>query len=513
MTRRAFWIVLTLGAFLRLLLIWHAGLWYDENFSLLLSRLPFMRLLAATMGDVHPPLWYVLIWPLGRIPTLPPWAIRIPSALLSVASLALYPRLMRDLRIPGRVQLIAFVMLAILPMQLHYAQEARMYALLELLVILGTLAVLEGRAWLLGASVALMLYTQNYGAFYVATLALILAMLAIKEWWRDRSDRMAAVFSGEARNYLTVITYAAQAMLMRRRFIRLAIAMLIGVLLWLPWLPVMSRQMDFIQGNYWIFDMNAGAILYTIFHLFWAISLQTPAGNVAGMLVTFALLIAAVWYLIARRPTSWLILACLAFGPLLMAIVVSLVRQPIVLFRPLIGSTPFLYIVCAFPLAAIPDLRGRLLAACFIAPVLLIGVIGYYQYIPMQKTINGSGNMLAAINTIRDRWQPGDLILDGNGMGWVNITPYLTVPQYALPNCALKFPGGISPRTHDALQIQSRNLDELPPHKRIWFVAVVSPLAPACEVARIYTVTSGRKPYLTMDESPFLLSALWLLNE
>ena len=79
MSRRTFWIVLAIGAVLRLLFIWVPPLWYDENFSLLLSRLPFLNMITATMGDVHPPLYYILIWPIGHIPNAAPWLIRLPT--------------------------------------------------------------------------------------------------------------------------------------------------------------------------------------------------------------------------------------------------------------------------------------------------------------------------------------------------------------------------------------------------------------------------------------------------
>lgn len=517
MTRRAFWIVLILGTALRLLLIGQAELWYDENFTLILARMPFAQMLQATMGDVHPPLYYVLIWPLAQIPMLPPWALRIPSALFSIASLALYPRLMYGLSVPGRVQLVSFAFMAMMPMQLHYAQEARMYALLELLVILAAIAVLESRPVLLALATAGLLYTQNYGTFYVAVLA---AAVLIVIWQQhDRHARLMADLHLALSNYglrmMTVVDPLDADMRadLRRKWRRQGIAVLIGVLAWLPWLPTMLQQASMIQGNYWIFDTSPGGMLYEIYKLFWAISLATPATNVVGLLLTFGLLILGAWYLLHRRPQSWPVIATLAFGPIVLAIIVSLVFQPLLLFRPLIGVTPFLYLVCAYPIGNLASVRGRLYAACFIVPVMMLGVSGYYINNPEQKTGQGTGSMRQAIEYITDRWQPGDVILHGSALGWISMTPYTDLPQYAIPNCTPKFPGSISAATRDMIGVPAGDIDELPPHRRIWFTAVFSPMLPECQAAHTEQIIGDREPVLVLSETKFLLSAIWLLEE
>ena len=66
----------TLGILLRIVPIWAQPTWYDENFTILLARLPLDRLLQATAGDVHPPLWYLICWPLAHLPSQPLWGWR-----------------------------------------------------------------------------------------------------------------------------------------------------------------------------------------------------------------------------------------------------------------------------------------------------------------------------------------------------------------------------------------------------------------------------------------------------
>lgn len=516
MTKRTYLIILGIGIALRLLLIGKAELWYDENFTLVIARLPFLRMLSATMGDVHPPLYYMLIWPLAQIPHLAPWMIRLPSALVSIASLSLYPRLMRELRVPPSVQLIAFGMLAVLPFQLTYAQEARMYALLEFFVLLGALAILEGRAWLLTVAVTGMLYTANYGTFYVAALAVVLLIVIFQQSERHREtmSELRAAASDIGLAAMKQIDPLDESMRrdLRVKWNLLALGLVLGIWLWLPWLPTMLRQADFISGNYWIFDTSPGGISYVIFKLFWSLSLATAAGNVTGMLLTFGLIIAGAWYLLTHRPHSWLIIAALAFAPIVMAVIVSLTFQPVILDRPLIGVTPFLYLACAYPLGMLTTLRGRLYAACFIGPVLTMGLLGFYIFTPDQKTRQATGSEQEALAYITAHWQPGDLILHGSALGYINMAPYTDLPQYAIVNCSLKFPGSISPETTAAIGVQVRTVETLPPHKRIWLTGVESPMLPACQLNALQYLVAGRKPTLVMSESKFLFSAVWLLE-
>jgi len=81
-----FWVPFLLGSLLRLAWIWTQPLWYDENFTLAVLRLPLDRMWTAILGDVHPPLFYLLYKPFALL-ELPTWCLRIPSVLLGILSL------------------------------------------------------------------------------------------------------------------------------------------------------------------------------------------------------------------------------------------------------------------------------------------------------------------------------------------------------------------------------------------------------------------------------------------
>jgi len=310
MTRRTFVLLFTLAAVLRVLWINVPPLWYDENFTLILAKLPFEKMMQATMGDVHPPLWYLIEWGIYHItPGAPAWVIRVPALIFSLASLPLFVMMMRQIGISSQVQSAALFLMAVMPFQLWYAQEGRMYAMLEFFVLLALWAGLTRQNVLLFIGSVGLLYTQNYGPFYLAAIALVI-------FFRDRSVSfnwsMAAMVSA-------------------------------GVC-WLPWLYVIVGQMQGINDRYWIVSKSAASLLIILYKLFLTAAVPS-AFFFASYIVTFAALIIGIVSFVRSHHPGRLTIAIMAFAPLLIAWIVSMVWQPVLLFRPLIGSSPFLYLV------------------------------------------------------------------------------------------------------------------------------------------------------------------------
>jgi 4-amino-4-deoxy-L-arabinose transferase-like glycosyltransferase len=137
-------ILLTLlAAALRLHGIAADAFWKNELFSIYWIRNSFSFL--ATQGpliETNPPLHYILLklWTMafgtGEL------SVRSLSALPSIASVPLIYVLGRELSRPA-VGLVAAAMLAVSPMHIYFAQEARGYALLPLFMILLMLGALR----------------------------------------------------------------------------------------------------------------------------------------------------------------------------------------------------------------------------------------------------------------------------------------------------------------------------------------------------------------------------------
>jgi uncharacterized membrane protein len=472
--------ILLLAVILRASKIWAAPLWYDENFSLLLSRLPIARLLSATAGDVHPPLHYLSIWPIGQLITDPltqGWLIRLPSLIFSVAAVWLFMRILDEFLLPDAVKAFALLLMAVAPIQIYYAQEGRMYALLEMLVLLSFLLMVR-RSWvLLALSMTAMLYTQNYGLFYFACI--LAAGLIMRISIKSLLALSGAVF-----------------------------------VLWLPWAGVMIWQMALINGTHWIPSVTPGGTLYALLNLLFV---QTDYPGITALNVAiFAgwLSFAGFWIwqrrkqLTGDRLTNAAML--LAFGPLAMAVVVSLIYQPILLFRPLIGCAPFLYLLMVLPLATM-QIRSRYLACGFIVPALIINLVGMYWTGDARKA---DDSLLPVLETIEAGWLPGDIVYHLSDSSMIDMLPYQdesTGQHYQYPGCGVML-GQLTDQTRDAIEYQIATLEDLD-YSRAWIITAETPLNPPCEADYISTFTADLQPVTCFQDTEYVHACLYLVNK
>lgn len=481
MTHKTFWTIFAIAAALRIIGLWAPSFWYDENFTLILSRLPFDRMIAATAGDVHPPLWYLITWMISHIaPAAPPWVLRVPSVIFSLASLIIFRRVMVEWNITKNVQRGALLIMALVPMQIWYAQEARMYALLEMLVLLALLFALRGNWIGLFVTAVAMLYTQNYGAIYLGAVGLVVLS---RDW---RSVPHAAVAIGTA-----------------------------GAL-YLPWVNVLSKQMDAINGRYWIQEQNIGDVLNILYKLFWASSMPSFA-ILSALLVTFiALAVGGLHMAHTPHPARRDILI-MAFAPLLVAWLASVLWQPILLHRPLIGIAPFVYIIAAWSLTRIVQVqRETVLAAALVIPVFVSGIGGYIVNIPAMKNDGAISPLLDTLDYVRAHWQDGDVIIYADDGPMVNLSPYAgDLPQYIIPACGDRVSrgpvlGSLTDSTRNAIGIPQITISDI--YGRAWVFAPFSPLHPQCYEDYIAPITQG-DPALVVDDNQYIFSGVWLYAE
>ncbi len=132
--RERLWLagILLLAAALRLTALGQESLWLDEVITLWQVQRPLPEVLRAVAQDIHPPLYYLLLHTWLAMRHLPPaggeaW-VRLPAALASLFGVLLIYLAGRRLATP-RVGLLAATMLAVFPLDVWYAREARMYSL------------------------------------------------------------------------------------------------------------------------------------------------------------------------------------------------------------------------------------------------------------------------------------------------------------------------------------------------------------------------------------------------
>ncbi len=158
----------------------------DEIFTLQVATAPTVpeaiSLVAADL--VHPPLYYLVARVTVALFGGSDLALRLPSLVFGLLSIALIRPLGRRLGAPPAVVLLAATLVAVHHWHVFYSQQARAYALFCLLTMLlllwaaraGSGTVTRSRLLAGFALAALLVYTHYVGAVFVAAIAVALAV-------------------------------------------------------------------------------------------------------------------------------------------------------------------------------------------------------------------------------------------------------------------------------------------------------------------------------------------------
>jgi uncharacterized membrane protein len=423
--------VLALSLALRLHDLGQRSLWLDEAISLWLARRPWGDLLPTlATHDESPPLYFALLH-LWRAGGENEPALRLLSVLASVLAVAFGAALGTALGGRG-AGLLAALALAVSPVQVHHAQEARMYAQVSALtlgVTWGALRLCAPPARRAGAAPG----RRRGGApplWPAAAWGAALAALAATH------HTAALAGAGAALGVLLVLLAGWRPRLAGA----LATAGVVGAVLWLPVAPVLLAQSRLVAAHYWIprptppyvlsvlLDAGLGSLpLARHVQISDPLVLQRPADAIpavlalprlepwrqASLLVADAgpqvLLFAAAFLLVglaaARRRLGLpglLVPSLVVAFPVFALLLVSQVR-PLLLARTLVGSGAVVLVLLAVATTALPR-PARPPAALALLTVLLLG-LGQYWWYPAVEEWRPAAAHLAA------QARPGDLVL------------------------------------------------------------------------------------------------------
>ena len=400
--------ILLLAFGLRVLTISNQSLWFDEAFSLLLSRHDFPEIAARTARDTMPPLYY---WLLHVWPPLPvgegggegvPRSLSAITGTLSVALSFVIAR--RLLSTPAALWAALFT--AIAPFQVFYGQEVRMYALLGVWSLLAAYGFIVGwrdndrRGWVLyGLGTALAMYTHPLGglpSFALVAWAVGMAVGGFVGWRRVHPYPNLPLSKGEGTITEGPTTIGTRPLSPARERDRVrglpgnlsngdnprqsltllrapGLALAIAGIAYLPWLSVLVGQAQQVLNSFWASPPSVVSPLAS-FYLFF----EGPFGGrffpvlLAVILVPLAFgLIAFRYSSLSERLSLSLLWAWLAL-PLLALLALSLVRS-VYLERVVIGASFPIYIVLGWTVAT---LRPRAIGTSLGVAVLAAGVVG-----------------------------------------------------------------------------------------------------------------------------------------
>ena len=113
--------------YLRVNLIENKNMWFDEIYSWNTSLYDIAGIIKAAAGDIHPPLFYIVLKGWTAIFSDSVFAMRSLSVFFSILSLVFIYRIAKDI-LKDDVKVFAIIILyALSPVNIHYAQEVRMF--------------------------------------------------------------------------------------------------------------------------------------------------------------------------------------------------------------------------------------------------------------------------------------------------------------------------------------------------------------------------------------------------
>lgn len=248
-------------------------LWLDEALTANLSSLPLGDIGPALRRDGHPPLYYWLLHAWSGLFGDGDAALRALAGIASVATLPL--AWVAGRRVGGRsCATAALILFALSPYLIRYATEIRMYALVTLVVVAGQVAVrraLERPAAARLVPVAVLVGAALWLHYWAGYLVVATAVVVAVSGWR--ADARA-----------------------RRATRRVVVALGVGALTLLPWLPALLDQLA-RTGTPWADPTRPTTALAT--------TLDDLGGTLldAHLLgVTVALLAALALFVVPRGP-------------------------------------------------------------------------------------------------------------------------------------------------------------------------------------------------------------------
>jgi hypothetical protein len=229
-----------------------------------------------------------------------------------------------------------------------------------------------------------------------------------------------------------------------------------------------------------------------------------------GVIVAVGLIAWLTIRTVRTRAPEALLLLWLVFVPALLAVIVSLIWRPILLFRGLAPSLPALFLLAGWAFAQVPRAR-QLYAAILIVPLFISAIIGQYLWTPDQKSAEDQ----QVLDELRAQWQPGDLIIHSNEGYLVEWHPRgADLPQVMLPRtCPLGNLGGIARGMREALGMVDAGPDTLS-WRRAWFVYLVFPTITQCDadMADAFLATHPHRLAFAIRGDEFVEAKIWLVT-
>lgn len=353
--------ILAVGALIRIIGYTSAAIWFDEAMTIYRAQLPLGEMLSNRSEFSGNLLWELLMRPVVAINDSAA-AVRLPALLLGILSLWLAWMLMEKLDFGTTSRHFTCLFIAFLPSLIWTSQDARQYALLTCLYLLGGWYALNGQ-WLgLLASAGLISYTHFVGPAFA--LGMLAVALVVQPWeWR-----------------------------------RIGLIGALAISAWLPWVAYRTQLIPL--EDFWLVHFQLPLYIREFSLTFWI-------GSLAGRWLLAAFYVAAGSILLAFITTRGRhsITLILFLAPLLILLARTLTGQNVIFYRTL--SPLVIPLGIWMGQAIFEGDRPAALPVLAIWAVLLGGAVAHWDPAARGASIDLTANM------IKSDWQSGDILYYG----------------------------------------------------------------------------------------------------
>ncbi len=369
-------------------------LWFDEVITHRRALLPLPQLIADALINKHIPTYFLLVRPFDAA-VIDEALLRLPSAIFGTLAVGLVALIASEMRSP-RAGLLAGLLMALSPIDVQFAQEARSYTMLSCLVLValwGLMRIVRARGEARDTR-------AGWLAYALGTVGALNVLVAGAVWWL--ASNLAMLFA-----------------LLRRpepRAATVRLWLIVQGAIVLAWLPALiglaaDSHADPLRGYRWI----PPSTLRHVGEVLSAVYLYRASDNLTFALlptwvpgigvVVMALALFGAWRL-RGDATS---LAAVALTVLAMPVILLVISAflPAWIPRYLLWSTGAFFVLAGIGAAALP----RRLFPAVAAAIVILGLTNLAPY--YRAEIKPRWNLAAAY--LAAHAQPGDSIMASSG--------------------------------------------------------------------------------------------------
>ncbi|HMR39927.1 MAG TPA: glycosyltransferase family 39 protein [Ignavibacteria bacterium] len=398
-TKIIFFLIILVSVLLRIYGIEDKNLWFDEVYSWKLSRYNLTDIVSLTSGDIHPPLFYILLKFWTGIFSDSIVSMRMLSAFFGVLSILFLYKLSK-IFLKNNIQIFFVVLIYMVsPLNIFYSQEVRMLNL-NLFLCLGSVYYFfkfsENQNFKTGSIYVFFSVLAIYTHYFALLIIFSQLVIAISNYFFNGKDRKS-LFRSLKYLFTIFIFYIPW------------ISVFIGqVTKGQPWRTEQSiRQVgknlldyfkDIFFSSYFTFESNALMIFASIFSIFILLFLVYSFIRILNERSFFS------------SKINMVLLIFLI--PLAIALIISF-RQSIVLSRYLSIILPYLFIVLVYFI--FKQFKPK---AAYSLCIFLILVSCYGTYINYNNKFKNN-DYRKIISYLEKNYSAGDVIIaEPHFMGW-----------------------------------------------------------------------------------------------